>query len=261
MVVVDSLDVRLPCRSFSISYKIAEAGQHTLTSEFLLRLLRVSGDLPEDVVAEFFGFDAAETRYVIDEAEKRGLVSRMGGRVHLAPAGLAAFDKGGDKPHLYEVHQKRGRFDFDVVSFAPAEAEQLTSFTREICELPILSEKNLARASEAAREAFRRHFRELHASRRGAEPEGASLYTIDDVVSDRRRDALVSLGVDVPVDTPARAVANLQNWKVGPELDGREEVVASCAGLLQSLQVDNAWTADEAYKLLVDAAPEQTARF
>ena len=261
MVAVDSLHARLPCRSFLVNYKIAEAGQHTLTNEFLLRLLRTAGDLPEDVVAEFFGFDAAETRYVVDEAEGRGLVFRMGGRVNLAAAGLAAFDKGGDKPQLYEVHSRRGRFDFDVVSFAPAEAEHLTTFTRALSELPVLSEANLARASEAARHAFRRHFRELHLARRGADLEGMTLYTIDDVASDRRRDALVPLGVDVPLDTPKRTMANLQEWSADHDLTEREEVVASCAALVRSLEVEHSWTADEAYKRLVDVAPEQTARF
>ncbi|MCQ4161270.1 hypothetical protein NON00_15215 [Roseomonas sp. GC11] len=244
-----------------MNYKIAEASKHTLTNEFLLRLLRTAGDLLEDVVAEFFGFDAAETRYVIDEAEGRGLVFRMGGRVHLAAAGLAAFDKGGDRPQLYEVHSRRGRFDFDVVSFAPAEAEHLTPFTRALSELPVLSQDNLARASETARYAFRRHFRELHIGRRGTDLEGMTLYTIDDVVSDRRRDALVPLGVDVPLDTPKRTQPNLQEWSADHDLPGREDVVSSCAAFVRSLEVEHSWTADEAYKLLVDVAPEQTARF
>jgi hypothetical protein len=147
---VDALDLRLPCRAFAIRYKTAEAGQHALSSEFLLRLLRVAGELGEEDVAAYFDFDADETAFAIDQAEQRGLVQRAAGRIQLTAAGNAAFVAGSGTPQLYEVHQKQDRFDFDVVSFSPARPRHVEAFGRDLGELPIIDVATLSRTSEAA---------------------------------------------------------------------------------------------------------------
>ena len=260
-VEVDSLDVRLPCRSFQIQYKIAEAGQHSLSSEFLLRLLRVAGDLAEDVVSGFFGFDSAETAFAIGEAEKRGLVSRTSGRVHLTAAGLEAFAKGGGKPQLYDVHRKSGRFDFDTISFSPAKTRPLAEFKRELCELPIADETRLARASQEAREGFRRHFREFLTDRFDQEADKKGLYAIDEVTADRRRDEVVPMRISVTTEAPGKPRPSVPDWRSGYELDSRSEVQASIANLASSLEVEPSWTADEAFDILIEVAPEQASRF
>lgn len=257
-VLVDALDVRLPCRTFRVRYKVAEAGQHTLTSEFLLRLLRVAGDLAEDVIAAFFGFDPAEVGFVIGEAEKRALVFRSGGRVHLTAAGIAAFEKGGGKPQLYEIHQVHGSVAFDTVTFAPAQAMRLEGFAKELLELPVLDESKLARASEAASAAFRRHFRDLQPGWRDA---GArrELYTIDEIVPERRRDELVPFGLQVSAGAPGDPRPDLADWR-SQDLDSREGVLTSCAALLAGLKVDGP-AAEEAFALLAELVPETAARF
>lgn len=261
LIEVDALDVRLPCRSFNIRYKIAEAGQHSLSSEFLLRLLKVSGDVSEETVAGFFGFDAAETAFAIGEAERRGLVSRAAGRVYLTAAGRDAFAKGGGKPHLYEVHQKRGKFDFDALSFAPAKTRPLDEFTRELSELPVSDPNRIAHASQEARDAFRRHFREFLQDRSDKDFDRKGLYAIDEVVSDRRRDEVVPIKISVTADSPDRAQTSVSEWRTGYELDSRSEVLSSVATFVSGLEVDSNWTSEDAYGALVDVVPDQASRF
>jgi hypothetical protein len=255
---VDALDLRLPCRTFAIRYKTAEAGQHALSSEFLLRLLRVAGELGEEDVAAYFDFDANETAFAIDQAEQRGLVQRAAGRVQLTAAGSAAFVAGSGTPQLYEVHQKQGRFDFDLVSFSPARPRHVEGFGRDLGELPIIDVAALSRASEAARESFRRNFREILIERREQESERKGLYTIDDVRAERRRDEIVSVGISVSPAVPNRAVPSLTAWRSGYELETRSSVLTSVGRFVGSADIERSATSEAAYQVLARIAPELT---
>src|ERR1019366_8537234 len=113
LVEVDVLEVRLPCRTFQISYKVAETGEFSLTTEFLLRLSRLADGLQEDAVGDFFGFSPDETRFIVDFVESVGYAKRKNGRVYLTDSGHGLF-AGGDDPALFEVHSKQERFDFDL---------------------------------------------------------------------------------------------------------------------------------------------------
>lgn len=74
------MHLRLPCRAFRISYKVAETGDFTLTNEFLLRLLRLLDGLPETSMSEFFGFTTDETQFIVNLVEDRGFTQRKNGR-------------------------------------------------------------------------------------------------------------------------------------------------------------------------------------
>src|SRR2546426_3504882 len=100
-VEIDAFDLRLPCRTFRVSYKVAEQGKLSLTTEFVLRLLRAADELREDGVAKFFGFSDEEARFAIDQAERFGYVDRANGRVHLTSAGPNLFQAGSDEPALF----------------------------------------------------------------------------------------------------------------------------------------------------------------
>jgi hypothetical protein len=158
---IDSLDLKLPCRVFDISYQVADASTFSLTTEFLLRLLKAVNELTEAEVATFFGFSPGEAAHVIGTAERKGYVLRGRGRVRLTEAGDALFDKAQDTPALYEVQRKSGHFSFDLVSFCPIRREHLSEFARKLPELPIPSPELAANASKEVTEAFRKHFREI----------------------------------------------------------------------------------------------------
>lgn len=137
VVDVDVIQLRLPCRAFRISYKVAETGEFTLTTEFLLRLLRLIDGLPETAIGDFFGFTTIETQFIVDTVENRGFTERKKGRVHLTPAGHSQF-LGSEELSLFEVSSKEEKFDFDLLSFSPADQRKnLDSFENKLPELSV----------------------------------------------------------------------------------------------------------------------------
>ena len=49
-------DVLLPCRNFLIDHKVAVLGRTSLTTEFLLRLIKAVPGISEENAAAFFGW-------------------------------------------------------------------------------------------------------------------------------------------------------------------------------------------------------------
>src|SRR6266478_1192481 len=72
-------DLLLPCRSFEIEHKIATLGRVSLTTEFMLRLLKSADGLTEEDAAAFFGFDRRDIAFVLSEIENLGYVERRDG--------------------------------------------------------------------------------------------------------------------------------------------------------------------------------------
>ena len=90
------------------------------------------------LVGEFFGLSPDETRFIVDFVESLGYAKRKNGRVYLTDSGRALF-AGGEEPALFEVHTKQERFDFDLIAFAPADAQKwLTPFAYELPELTLV---------------------------------------------------------------------------------------------------------------------------
>ena len=68
-----SYDVLLPCRMFLIDHKVAVLGRTSLTTEFLLRLVKAVPGISRKMPPAFFGFNLRETSFVLAEAEAPGL--------------------------------------------------------------------------------------------------------------------------------------------------------------------------------------------
>lgn len=261
-VEIDAIDVRLPCRSFRVSYKVAEPGNLSLTTEFLLRLLRAADGLTEEAIGEFFAFTDDETRFAIDHAYTFGYVERVNGRVYLTDGGHNLFSVGSDEPALFEVQNRRDRFDFDLIAFAPADPwKQLSSFEFGLPELGIASAEAVGTASARIVQAFTRHFHEFRPRRAGGRTERQSLYTVDSVEVEKRFATLVPVKVSVRPENPASPEADLLSWKTGFELDDRSAVLQSCANLVRNVRVTEESVGREAASRLLRCAPEQVSRF
>src|SRR3954451_17041483 len=87
-------DVLLPCRNFLIDHKVAVLGRTSLTTEFLLRLVKAIPGISEENAAAFFGFNVRETSFVLAEAVAPGYIERRDGRLWLTMAGDALFRDG-----------------------------------------------------------------------------------------------------------------------------------------------------------------------
>jgi hypothetical protein len=262
VIDVDVLELRLPCRSFRINYKVAETGKLSLTSEFLLRLLRSTDGLREDAIAEFFGFSEDETRFVVDHIDSLGYVIRANGRVHLTEAGHSLFNAGSDEPALFEVQSKQERFDFDLIAFAPVEnTKPLTNFEYRLPELPLADATSAANASKYISSSFKRHFQEFRFKRGGSRLEKQALYTVDDVQAEQRYSTTLPVTVSIRSDNPGFPEANLLSWKTGFELEDRAAIVQSCATFLRSIRIAGDQSHRQAGEILIRCAPDQVSRF
>lgn len=259
-VEIDAVDVRLPCRTFSISYKVAEQGKLSLTTEFVLRLLHAADGIAEESAGEFFGFSGAEALFAIDQTVGHGYVERKAGRLYLTDAGRDLFSAGSEEPTLFEVKGRHDWVDVDLVSFAPADPKRwLDKFELALPELPVVSAEAVGRASDRVRSSFTRHFHEFRRRYAGA-GDLATLYTVDEIRPERRYTSIVPVKVSVRSDNPAVPEVDLLSWKTGFELEDRSAVLRLCAGVIQHMKA--ATTAHDAPSgLLETCAPAQVGRF
>ena len=260
MIEVNVLEVRLPCRGFRISYKVAETAEFSLTTEFLLRLSRLADGLTEDAVGEFFGFNPDETRFVVDYVESVGYVQRKDGRVYLTDSGHGLF-AGTDEPALFEVHAREERFDFDLIAFAPADPwKNLTQFEYELPELA-LGPEDPGEASKRVFKSFRRFFQEFRFKKGGSRLEKQSLYTVDDVQAGQRYSSILPVTLAVRRDDPGFPETSLLQWRTGPELDDRAAILQSCVNFAKGIRGRLVQVSPKAKDWLVACAPETLSRF
>ncbi|UXZ34909.1 hypothetical protein K6V71_02325 [Cupriavidus gilardii] len=256
-VSVGLFDLLLPGRQFIVHHKIAEVGQVSLTTEFLLRLLYSVDGLEEEQIAQFFGFNATEMSFAINEAEARDFVERQDGCVWLSDAGYALF-KDSDRPQIFEVLKRTEKVGFDLLSMAPCERDNLSDFERALPELGILDAGRVGIASQEVPDAFRRHYRDFvgRKDRDVAAGVRRSLYSIDEVIPADRFSSVVPVLAVANVLKPGEPAAVLEAWRNGHELEDRESVVHSVATFIDNLKTVRQSEDERAYRLLLEIAPD-----
>lgn len=245
---------------FRVSYKVAEQGKLSLTTEFMLRLLRAADDLREDGVAKFFGFNDEEARFAIDQAERFGYVERANGRVSLTAAGRNLFSAGGEEPALFQVVRKTDKVSFDLIAFAPVEPRRM--LTKFEFALPELSVARLMRrqASDRVKQSFKRNFR-LIRPRRGGDAQVNSLYTVDSIDAEKRFETVLPVKVSVRPENPTTPEADLLSWKTGGNLDELDAVLNACGNFIRGIEAHTDARSEAAAKELTVCAPDAASRF
>jgi len=258
---VDVIELRLPCRYFRIHYKVAETGQFSLTTEFLLRLLRFGDGMLEKDVGQFFAFSSEETRFVVNYVEDLGFAARRNGRVFLTDAGHAQF-RSSDDPALFEVHSKQDRFEFDLVSWAPADLRRhFSPFENRLPELPFTATDDIGHGSPRVAKSFARHFQGFRLRRGANKIEKETLYSVDDVQAEQRYSALVPVTIAVRPDDPSIAEASLLDWKDSGDLQDRPEIVDACASFVKEISYSASASMASRCDWIRTCAPEQVDRF
>ena len=179
-------DVLLPCRKFLIDHKVAVLGRTSLTTEFLLRLVKAVPGISEGDAAAFFGFNVRETSFVLAEAETPGYVERRDGRLWLTAPGDGLFRDGSSEPEIFVVEPKRREVGFDLISIAPERPRFLTEFELGLPELAILDDEAAGSAAAKVPQAFRRFFAEIADRRERNKGEKKDLYSVDPVTPKNR---------------------------------------------------------------------------
>lgn len=256
-VPVGIFDVQLPARHFLVHHKVAEVGDVSLTTEFLLRLLHSADGLPEETAAHFFGFNADEMAYVLRDAEERAYISRSNGRIWLTDAGGALFREG-DKPQIFDVVKKVERVGLDLLSLAPCERDAQSDFERALPELGIRNQELAANASRHVPEAFRRFYGEISSKRDRdpAEQLKRTLYSVDEVLAGDRFSAIVPFVAMASIRRPAEPEPMLEKWRTGHELGDRDQVVHSVAEYLEGLRTARRPEDSNAFDVLTSFAPD-----
>lgn len=254
-------DLLLPCRNFDVKHKVTESGRVSMTSEFLLRLLRASGGFDETDFEKFFGFNADERSFVLREAEEAGYVERRDGRLWLTAIGRGLFKDGEEEPVIYEVEQRTVRAGFDLLSFAPSAGESLNRFDQWLPEVKVAETARVAAARETVRDRFRRFYGEFSAKIRSDPQKRRYLYSVDHVEPANRFSNVVRVVAKSRLRQPNTIEPDLSDWKVGYELEDRGEVVESCAAFLAGLARDRHPGDTSGLNLLSEVAPEFMASF
>ncbi|MBV8369495.1 MAG: hypothetical protein JO036_11300 [Candidatus Eremiobacteraeota bacterium] len=258
-IEIDVIDVLLPCRNFAITYKVADLGKVSLTSEFLMRLVHSVEGIPEGEAAAYFGFSDSEIAFVVSDLEALGYLERREGSLWLTLAGRELFKPGSDTPEIYEVERRSERHGFDLIALAPTEYSSLSPFDAALPELPS-SPDRVANASHAVRMAFRRHFDSLVRRATNA-PLKQSLYSVDSVTALNRYATPVPVRVRAKASLPGIVEPDLSEKWTRYDLDDRTDVVESAAAFLKACRITSGSYDDVAFQELARVAPDALADY
>lgn len=254
-------DPLLPCRNFLIDHKVAVLGRTSLTSEFLLRLVKAIPGISEEDAAAFFGFNMRETSFVFGEAEAPGYVERRDGRPWLTAVGDGLFRDGSSEPEIFAVEPRRRQVGFDLISLAPERPRFLTEFELGLPELAIVDEEAAGSAAARIPHAFRRFFLEIADRRERSKGEKKDLYSVDPVAPKNRFLSTVRTLVSAQASYPSSEESDLILWRPEHEQTDRPEIVSAVATFVDGLKQSRSEGDAEAYNMLLSLAPEFLKEF
>lgn len=248
-------DVLLPCRRYRVTFKVAEVGKVSLTTEFLLRLIHTVDGMPETAVAKFFSFEPQEMTYLLNDAVSLGFISRSAGRLWLTTAGRQLFVPWDEAPQIYNVDTRTMNVGFDMLSFSPEDKTWMEHFDNRLPELPI--DPLIARtAKEQIPISFKHHFNDLTSRRHTRYDARKTLYSIDEVIPTERYTAIVPIVVKSLRTNPAQGEPSLLVWRSEEQLEDRRPITSAIANFVDELRMDLPTDANLHYKILADLAPD-----
>jgi hypothetical protein len=257
IITIDFFEILLPCRKFKIGYKVAERGAVSVTTEFLLRLLYSVDGMEEIAIAEFFGFDARELAFVLDEVTTWDYAVSRDGRVWLTEMGRRLFRNGETTPHILSVEKRSDLIGFDLFSLCPQDFEPMNRFDLSLPELIIPDAVLAASAVKRVQSSFHTHFPEIGFRRKGSVSETQQyLYSVDSVTPDQKFYSVVPVTVVAKGGRSSSAEVDLSKWKSGHELEDREEISSAVSQYLEGLKraknMHDNWAFDQLTKLAPD---------
>lgn len=248
-------DVLLPCRRYRVTFKVAEVGKVSLTTEFLLRLIHTVDGMPETTVAKFFDFEPQEMTYLLNDAVSLGYINRDAGRLWLTEAGRQLFVPWDEAPQIYNVDTRTMSVGFDMLSFSPEEKAWMEHFDNRLPELPI--DLSIAgTAKDRIPTSFKHHFNDLTSRRHSRHATRKSLYSIDEIVPTERFTAIIPVIVKSARTNPAQGEPDLLVWRSEEQLEVRHQITSAVARFVDELRMELPPDADKHYRILADLAPD-----
>ncbi|WP_248447007.1 hypothetical protein [Sinorhizobium meliloti] len=224
-IVVDTIGFRIPCRSFYVRAHVTRDRPLPVVDEFVMRLLRVCGQLTISRIGDFFGFSRAEIERVIEELLAKELVVAEQEELRLSQAAAELFRSSADEqPRLVEVEAWTENIWLDLVGRTLVPRPRQRPFRNLI---DVQKDSDTERSpSDAARAAFEANFRDYVArTRRIPDPDKVSIHSIASLEPDRYGSAIVS----------ARKILIAETGKVRLDFDGLGDAPAQYRTLIQAL--------------------------
>lgn len=190
----------LPVETFRVEAYIALDERLPVVTEFVMRLLKVCGQVPLTAVRDYFGFNDIEARAVIESLTKQGLLDLLEGEVRLSSFALEKFEEaGGDHPRFSKVELKSDTVTFDLVSFTPLRSTPTEMVSDNIIKLDT-AEDVLGNSVERARAAYRRRYPEIASLRADLRERSYGVYSVESVESKRRNYVPVPVSFELDQD-------------------------------------------------------------
>lgn len=176
----------LPVETFRVEAYIALEERLPVVTEFVLRLLRICGQVPLSAFRDYFGFSDGEALAVVESLSRQGLLEVFDDEMQLSRFAIERFEEGGgEHPRFSKVELKKDTVTFDLISFTP-----LRSVGGEIPSDNILklnaSDDVLGQSVERARAAYRQRYPEIASMREDLREKSFGVYSVEDVESKRR---------------------------------------------------------------------------
>lgn len=224
-IVIDTIGFRVPCRSFYIRAHVTRDRPLPVVDEFIMRLLRVCGQLTIARIGDFFGFSRAETEQVIEDLLAKELVIAEQEELRLSQRAAELFRSSADEqPRLVEVEAWTENIWLDLVGRTLVPRPRQRPFRNLV---DVQKDEDTERSpKDIARAAFEANFRDyVSRTRRVPDPDKVSIHSIASLEPDRYGSAVVS----------ARKILTADTGKIRLDFDGLGEAPAQYRALIQAL--------------------------
>jgi hypothetical protein len=184
IVEVDSLSFLVRAQKFRIVATIMRRTTVPIVTEYATRLVHIVKGVTPEELGSFFDFEPPETRILLQDVLRSGLVMESNGALQLSQRGYEALSPMDDRFNLFDAEEIPTTISLDLIAFTPIDDAQLDQREGRIVEeVPLPDRQKAALASVAAREAFDTHFHEWRQSqtRRRDLDEETRLHSIEDV--------------------------------------------------------------------------------
>lgn len=176
----------LPVETFRVEAYIALDERLPVVTEFVLRLLRVCGQVSMAAFRDYFGFTDGEALAVIESLSRQGLVELYEDEIQLSLFSIERFEEsGGDYPLFNKVELRKDTVTFDLISFNPLRSVKGELGTDNIIKLNV-ADDSLGESRERARQAYRQRYPEIASMRDDLRDKSYGVHSVEDIESKRR---------------------------------------------------------------------------
>jgi hypothetical protein len=254
-------DCLLPCRLFDVTYKAAVPKNFSVLSEFVLRLIKATGEIDENDIGNYFGLNHRELSYVLVELDEAGYLTRGDGQVCLSAAGEQLFTHDSPIPKIFAVEELSKQVGIDLISLCLEERKSLTFAELRFPELAILDAPAASSAGDKVISLFSRNFSQFSSSATGRWQDRPILYSVDGATPLSRFSATVRINIGSKPRSPTSAEINLSDWGDEYQIEDRVDILRTVQDFAKTLYISRSDDAERSFEVLTTTATEFLAEW